>query len=447
MNDHSSTAPAQTTAAVPHIVIVGGGAGGLVLATRLAHQTHKHKLCKVTLVDESLTHVWKPLLHEIASGSLNSYEDELSYLAHAATHHYYFELGRVHGVDTANKRLLLDAFTDSDGREHIPARALSYDTLIMAIGSEVNDFGVPGVVEHAFRLDSRQQAERLHTHILGLYMAAQSRSLETPELDQGLAINIIGAGATGVELATELYSTLSHMTRYGLSRIRPETLRINVVEAAPSILGGQSDKVVREAQTALTKMGINVLLNTRITGIHGDHITTAEGEEIPTSITVWTTGVKAPAFLTQCEGLTLNRNNQIIADDHLRATGIEGVYAIGDCAAVTQDGRPLGPRAQVAQQQAVYLAKSLADGLRGKPQVPFVFRDKGSFISLGSNNSAATIMTSLMGNFNIHGISAKWAYLALYRQHQLELLGFYRASIQVIKDVLTRAVGPRLKLH
>lgn len=212
------------------IVIVGGGAGGLELATRLGRTLGKRGKAQVTLVDANLTHIWKPLLHEVAAGSLNSSEDELNYVAQAKWNHFEFQLGRMQGLDRAGKRVRLAALVDENGVELVPERDIAYDTLVIAVGSTTNDFGTEGAAEHCIFLDTRAQAERFHRQLLGQYLRAHTGHDAN---NNAVSIAIIGAGATGVELAAELHHAAQMLAAYGLDRIRPEDLHISLVEAGP----------------------------------------------------------------------------------------------------------------------------------------------------------------------------------------------------------------------
>ena len=143
------------------IVIVGGGAGGLELATRLGRTLGKRGKARITLIDANLTHIWKPLLHEVAAGSLNSSADELNYVAQAKWNHFEFQMGRMSGLERERKCVHLAASFDEHGVELVPARTLSYDTLVIAVGSTTNDFGTKGAAEHCIFLDTREQAEQI----------------------------------------------------------------------------------------------------------------------------------------------------------------------------------------------------------------------------------------------------------------------------------------------
>ena len=148
------------------IVIVGGGAGGLELATRLGRTLGRRKLALVTLVDRARTHLWKPLLHQVAAGSMDLNDHELDYLYQARWHHFQFRLGRMDGLNRAKKEIHLAPTMDEDGREVIPARTIAYDTLVIAVGSTTNDFGTPGAREHAISLDNPRQAALFHSRLL-----------------------------------------------------------------------------------------------------------------------------------------------------------------------------------------------------------------------------------------------------------------------------------------
>jgi NADH:ubiquinone reductase (H+-translocating) len=220
-----------------HIVIVGGGAGGLELATQLGNTLGKRKQAEITLIDASLTHLWKPLLHEVAAGTLNSHEDELSYLAQANWHHFRFRLGRVNKVDRDHKQISTAPTLDANGKEYIPQRIFSYDTLILAVGSISNDFGINGIQEFCHFIDQQNQANYFHQHLLRSYYTGHTQNENMREGQ--LHIAIAGAGATGVELAAELYASTRQLIEFGLDRIDADKhLKITIIEAAERILPG-----------------------------------------------------------------------------------------------------------------------------------------------------------------------------------------------------------------
>lgn len=426
------------------IVIVGGGAGGLELATRLGHSLGKSQQAQIILVDAALTHIWKPLLHEVAAGTINSYEDELNYFAHASKNYFEFHLGRMQNIDRQQKSILLESLTNGENVVIAPERSIRYDTLIIAVGSTSNDFGTPGARENCIFLDARPQADRFQREFLSLYLQAQARSL-AEQHPQYLNIAIIGAGATGVELAAELHHAAHEFTRYGLTSIDPRNVNITLIEAANRILPGLPPQVSQKAETELKKLGVNVLTTRRVTAVHGDSIECDGGVSIPANLKVWSAGIKAPDFLNQIAGLETNRINQLVVKPTLQTTLDDNIFAFGDCASYTPLGqsRPVPPRAQVANQQSILLAKSMKARLNQQPLPEFTFNDKGSLVSLSQKNTVG----NLMGNINVQGMIARIMYVSLYRLHQVAIHGFFKTGVLVFKDALARSSGPRLKLH
>ncbi len=432
-------------ASTPHrVVIVGGGAGGLELATRLGNSLGKFSKAQVILVDATLTHIWKPLLHEVAAGTINSYEDELNYFAHGAKNHFEFHLGRMRDIDRINKRLILEPLTDGEGHEIAPERSLRYDDLVISIGSTSNDFGTAGAKDNCIFLDSRAQADRFQREFLNLYLKAQARAIDNPS-PQGLNIAIIGAGATGVELAAELQHAAHEFTRYGLDSIDPRNVSITLIEAADRILPVLPVKVSENATKQLNNFNIKVLTSKRVVAIHADAVECDGGVMIPATLKVWSAGIKAPDFLKEIAGLETNRINQLVVNRHLQSTRDASIFAFGDCASFTPAGaeRPVPPRAQVANQEAIVLAKIIKAKIEGKPLPIFSFNDKGSLISLGDTNTVG----NLIGNINVQGIFARLMYLSLDRLHQVALHGFFKTGVLMAKDLLSRTSGPTLKLH
>ncbi|WP_169818453.1 NAD(P)/FAD-dependent oxidoreductase, partial [Legionella parisiensis] len=179
---------------VPKIVIVGGGAGGMELAALLGNKYGKKGKAAITLVDCTPTHIWKPLLHEVAAGSFFTNENEIDYLAYAATHHFHFVLGALEGLDRGKKEIYLSPFYSHE-QEVLPKRTLSFDILIIAVGSVANDFSIPGVREHCLFLDNIHQAVYFHRELLNHFM----RLSQQPQQSQ-FNLVIVGGGATGIEL-------------------------------------------------------------------------------------------------------------------------------------------------------------------------------------------------------------------------------------------------------
>ena len=436
----------MTNSEAPRIVIVGGGAGGLVLATLLGRKLGKRQKAHITLVDSQLTHIWKPLLHEVAAGSLNPYEDELNYFAQAYRNDFEFQPGAMTSIDRERRVIVLDDMQDTSGNVVLEARELPYDYLVLATGSLSNDFGTPGAAAFTMPLDTRLQAEHFHRTMLSHYYRAKAKGNS-----ETLSIAIVGAGATGVELAAEVHHAARILTRYGLDEIEPANVVINLIEAAPRILPALEERISNGAAEQLQRIGVRVWVNQKVESVNAKGITTADGTFIPAQIRVWAAGVKAAQLLKNFGGLSNGKNNTLLVDDNLR-TEDPRIFALGDCAYCLEtlpDGsqRPVPPRAQSAFLQAKWLTRHFPELIEGKQVPPFRYKDYGSLISLSNKRAIGKIMGNLTGKINVEGRIARIMYLSLYRRHQAVLYGWTRMIVFVFKDLLIRNSGPRLKMH
>ncbi|WP_163835475.1 NAD(P)/FAD-dependent oxidoreductase [Spartinivicinus ruber] len=437
------------SSAVPHVVIVGGGAGGMVLATRLGKKLGKKQLAKVTLVDQAETHLWKPLLHEVAAGSIDYTANEVNYKAHAKRNHYMFVQGKLTEIDRKNKQLTIAPLLDSDEEEIFPARELSYDYLIIAIGSNSNNFGVEGVAENCKTLDNYSQAKQFHHRFLKQYNQVEQR----PE--KPLKIVIVGAGATGVELAAELRHAAYELAHYGNQQVPVDQVKITIIEGAPRILPALPERISNAAERELTKLAINIVAGESVVKVTSQGVALGNGNLVEGELLIWAAGVKAPDVLTTLDGLEVNRLNQLQVLPNLQTKQDPNIFALGDCAeCILQEGdRPLSPRAQVAYQQAVYLSKAIAH-LITKPanetkQYPnFSFHDHGSLVSFSRYGAVGQLMGGLLkGSLMLEGILARWSYQMLYRMHQSSLHGYFLTVLYWLSDKLNKVLRPRLKLH
>lgn len=438
----------MTRAALPRIVVIGGGAGGLELASRLGRKLGRRKRARITLIDCSLTHLWKPLLHEVAAGTLDSYEDALDYLAQARWRGFEFLLGRFYGLDRERKSLHLAPTLGSDDAVIIPERTISYDLLVVAIGSVTNDFGIAGVREYCTFLDSRGQADDFQQRLLETYMQAQTQGIP---LNSGLLnVAIVGAGATGVELAAELHHTARQFVAYGFDRIVPEKdVKLTIVEAAERILPALPARLAEPAAEELKRLGVALYTGKRVTRVTQNGLYMHDGQFIHAALKVWAAGIKAPDFLKDIGGLETNRANQLVVRQTLQTTRDDDIFALGDCASCPRPGhdRPVPPTAQAAHQQASLLARSLARRLKGKTAPRYVYHDYGSLVSLSEYTTVGNLMGNLMGSIWLEGWIARVVYRSLYRLHQKALFGALRTLLLVIADFLTRPTRPRTKLH
>jgi NADH dehydrogenase len=427
------------------IVVVGGGAGGLELATRLGEKFGRRGRAQVTLVDRSRTHLWKPLLHEVAAGSMDMHDHQLDYLAQARWHRFTFALGALAGLDRSAREVVVARVLDDEGAEILPERRIGYDTLVIAIGSESNDFHTPGVREHAFTLDNTWQAHLFHRRLVNACFRANYAAQ-----GENIDIAIVGAGATGVELAAELHNTIRVLAGYGLAHFDPaKQIHITIVEAGPRILAGLPDHIAEGALKVLAELGVEVLVSEKVVSVDAKGLETASGREVRGDFVVWAAGIRCADVLKDLDGLETNRINQLVVLPTLQSTRDPDVFAIGDCAAAPwKDGRTVPPRAQSAHQRSSHLVKTVARRLAGEAPLPYRYHDFGSLVSLGDYDTVGQIMGFISSEkFRVEGWFARVVYVSLYRQHIWALHGFWRMALDTAARWLRRQVDPKVKLH
>jgi len=439
----------ETSNALHHIVIVGGGAGGLELAVRLGKRLGKKRKARITLVDANRTHLWKPLLHQVAAGTLDSHADEREYYALARSKHFEFRLGRMQALSRDKKEIYLSPTIDEDGNELLPQQAIAYDQLVIALGSQTNDFGTQGAKENCIMLDSLPAAERFHQKLINCCLRAQSQNQNAGE--GRFTVTIIGGGATGVELAAELHMTTKILSSYGLVNFHPEKeLKIVIVDASPRLLQMLPERLSDAVAKELRSIAIEIHTNEKVVEVSKEGVAMASGKFIPSGIVVWAAGIKAPDFLKNIDGLETNRLNQLVVQSNLQTTLDPRIFAIGDCCACPQgEGLPnVPPRAQSAHQQASCLADSLCRSLAGKSLKEFVYKDHGSLVSLGNYSTVGSLMGAIAsGSVFIEGTLAKWMYWSLHKHHQVAVNGWFHTWLSTWAETIDRVRNPRIKLH
>jgi NADH dehydrogenase len=440
---------APATAGPHHIVVVGGGAAGLELVTRLGKTLASKGRIRVTLVERSRTHLWKPLLHAVAAGSMDPGEHEVNLLAQAHWSNFAYRLGAMCGLDRGRKEVLIAAVHDEEGREITPPSAIGYDTLVMAVGSVTNDFGTPGAATHAVPLETVAQAVRFNHRLINACIRAHTQA--GPVRPGQLHVAIIGAGATGTELAAELHSTARQVVAFGFDRIDPSTdIRIVLIEAAARILPALPERISIATTALLQQMGVEVRAGARVAEVTADGVRLADGGFIASELVVWAAGVKGPDFLKDLDGLETTRSNQLVVLPTLQTTRDPDIFAVGDCAACPRPGHdlPVPPRAQAAHQQASHLLRQFRRRLEGKPLEPFVYRDFGSLVSLGHYSTVGSLMGFVVGkSMFIEGYFARLMYRSLYKMHEYALHGGRRLIMGTLSRSLSRSAVPKVKLH
>ncbi|MCO5121678.1 MAG: NAD(P)/FAD-dependent oxidoreductase [Burkholderiaceae bacterium] len=433
------------------IVIVGGGAGGLELACKLGRKLGRGSgRDRVTLVDRQLFHVWKPSLHEVAAGTLDIHQEGMSYEMLAHDNGFRFVFGAMTGLDAVAREVSVAAVHDEAGEVLVPPRQVPYDVLVISVGSASNHFGVPGAAERTVSLDSPADAERFRMAMLKLLTSAELR--RSAGADVGVDIVIIGAGATGVELAAELREASVVHSHYGFRRIDPvRDVRITLLEGADRILAPLPEKVSVAAATLLRERQVRIETGCQVTGITESEVADAQGRRFPADLVVWAAGIKAPEFLSSL-GLPTARNGAIEVGPDLRVRGHDSIFALGDCAfCLSGDGTPVPPRAQAAHQQASFLYKALvrrAGGDRGAPHGRYVYRDYGSLVSIGTRDSVGNLMGNLFrSTWYVQGLVARLMYASLHLMHHRAVLGTVRTGVLAIARFLVRRARPQVKLH
>ncbi|MBA0168023.1 MULTISPECIES: NAD(P)/FAD-dependent oxidoreductase [Pectobacterium] len=433
------------TSSTKKIVIVGGGAGGLELATSLGHKLGRKKKAEITLVDRNHSHLWKPLLHEVATGSLDDDMDALSYLAHARNHYFQFQLGMLTDIDREQQQIQLAEVCDEQGEVLVAARRIPYDILVVALGSTSNDFGTPGVKDHCIFLDNPKQARRFHNEMLNLFLKFTANQDEKERVN----IAIVGGGATGVELSAELHNAVKQLHSYGFDGLDNQTLNVTLVEAGERILPALPPRISAAAHQELNNIGVRVLTKTMVTSAESGGLNTKDGEFIEADLMVWAAGIKAPDAMKEIAGLETNRINQLVVEPTLQTTRDPNIFAIGDCASCPQEGGGfVPPRAQAAHQMASRCHSNIIALLNGQTLKPYVYKDHGSLVSLSKFSTVGSLMGNLMrGSVMVEGRIARFVYISLYRMHQVALHGYVKTGLMMLVGGINRVIRPRLKLH
>lgn len=430
------------------IVIVGGGAGGLELVRKLGERFRRQHF-DIILVEPHATHIWKPLLHEVAAGSLDANLDEVGYREHARRWGYRFFQGRLESIDRDARQIAIAPLLDEDGAEIIGRQTIRYDYLVLALGSVTNAYNTPGADKHCIFLDDRGQADRFRLKLLNQCLRVSRQMSADPASDAHVRIAIVGGGATGVELAAELYNAAAGLRHYGLEVFDESRLEISLIEAGARILPALPEKLAEAAHEELEALGVRVLVGARVAEVTPTGVVTASRETIHADLRVWAAGVKGPDFLRGIGGLETNANNQLVVHRTLQTTRDDRIFALGDCAACPQDdGKLVPPRAQSAHQMADTVFANLCALLQSKPLKRFAYHDHGSLVSLSRYSTVGSLMGGLIGGkLAIEGRLARLVYIGLYQMHLIAIHGWLRGVALILIGHVNAVIRPRLKLH
>lgn len=440
----------STPARKTQIVVVGGGAGGLELVRRLGARLGRERF-DIILVEKNRTHIWKPLLHEVAAGSLDANLDEVGYRSHAHRWGYRYFFGSLEDIDRAAREVVIAPVLDEDGSEIIARHRIRYDYLVVAIGAVSNDFGTPGVRSHCMFLEDRLQADRFRQRLLNHCLRVSRAMSSDPAADARVSIAIVGGGATGVELAAELFNAAAGLRHYGLEVFDESRLKVTLIEAGPRILPQLPEKLAKAAHEELETLGVRVLTGTAVTEVTASGMVLKDGTLLPADLRVWAAGVRAPDILREIAGLETNRNAQLVVGPTLQTTRDGRIFALGDCAACTDaaTGKGVPPRAQAAHQMADTVYRNLRKLIAGRDELAeFTYRDRGSLVSLSRFSTVGSLMGNLVGGrMAIEGRLARFVYLSLYRMHLIAIHGWPKGLALMAVGRVNQVIRPRLKLH
>jgi NADH dehydrogenase len=304
------------------------------------------------------------------------------------------------------------------------------------------------VSQHAIPLETPEQAVRFNHRLVNACIRADAQP--DPVRPGQLHVVIVGAGATGTELAAELHRTTREVVAFGLDRIDPERdIHITLIEAADRVLPALPPRISDATTRLLRSLRVDVRTNSKVTEVRADGVQLADGGFIPSELVVWSAGVKGPDVLSRLDGLEINQIGQLVVTPTLQTTRDPDIFAIGDCAACPQPGGAgdVPPRAQAAHQEASHLVKQLPRRLTGAPLEPYVYRDFGSLVSLG-RSTVGNLMGFLVGkSFFIEGYFARLMYRSLYKIHEAALHGLANVILGTIGRTFGRRNAPVVKLH
>ena len=429
-----------------NVVIVGGGAGGLELACKLGRKLGREH---VTLVERSLNHIWKPTLHEVAAGTLDTNQEGLSYSMLAYENNFTFVYGVFSALDlTVNEITVSPSEGETRGVVY-SERKIAFTKLCIAVGSTSNYYNTPGAADNTISLNTTGDADRFRIEMMNQMIRAEY------EKSQGqpgaVDVVIIGAGATGVELAAELREASGIYANYGFTHLTPDKdIRITLLEGSDRILAPLTERVSKGATHLLAKRNVEVKTGCRVSHIEKDHLLDADGNRYDFNVCVWAAGIKAPALLSTL-GLPVNKLGQLEVTERLNVKGFDHLYAIGDCSSCIQpDGKPVPPRAQSAHQQADYVYKAILSASQGREPAkkPYTYKDHGSLVSIGTQTSVGSLMGALTGgSLFVDGMFARWLYMSLHLMHHMAILGFVRTMGLAIARMLVKRSTALVKLH
>lgn len=410
----------------PRVIIIGGGFGGVEAARRL-----KDKEVEVLLIDRNNFHTFQPLMYQVATGTLAA--DAISFPIRKmfkSQQNFRFRMAEVTEIDHA-QRLVRTSVGDYD-----------YDYLIVASGATSNFFGNKQVEKYSLPMKSIHEALNIRSYVLQNLEEAVLRK-NYHDRERFLNFVVVGGGPTGVELSGAIAEIQLHMLKKDYPELSQNEMKVYLVEGTGKILSALSEKSSQDAERYLRDLGVNVLLNTQVTGYDGNTITFSNGESIPTKTVIWGAGVMGQ-FPAGIHPEIIQRGNRIQTDGQCRVTGMENVYAIGDVAAMITPDTPRGLPgvAPAAQQQGAYVAKHILKTMNNQQSADFKYFDKGSMATIGRNKAVVD-----MGSFHMKGFLAWLTWMFV---HLVSIFGFRNKLVTFVNwsiKFFTKNSGIRLIIN
>lgn len=366
------------------VVIVGAGFGGLACARKL----RRSGSFRVTLVDRNPYQLFSPLLYQVATASLP--EDDIAFPVRTAYREVQFIRAEVTNIDVSGKQITLSG-----------GKTITYDDLVLAVGSEGTTFGIPGVAEHTFQMKSVYDARNIRTSLLRNYESVEDGILPIESLN----VVIVGGGPTGVELAGAVRELQGEIKRE-FEHLAPKAT-VTLLEAGPRLLPSFQPSSSEHARKALTKMGVDVRLNAAVVEATPSSLRLKDGTELVAGTRIWAAGVVAPPRW-KALGDT-ERGNRLKVNSHLQLN--DSTWVIGDTASFAgADGKALPMIAPVAIQQGRHVARQMIRRERGEQFKAFTYRDKGQMATIGRRKAVVEVRPWLRFN----GTLAWLTWLALH---------------------------------
>lgn len=400
------------------IVIVGGGFAGLHLVRRLERIVRPGEI-ELTLLDRHNYHLFTPLLYQVATGELPPHAVAYPLRAPIAHARQRFIQTEVEGVDLEQRAVLT------------PDGIFSYDHLVLVPGSVTNDFGVPGVQEHALPMKFLADGLKVRSRILGSFERA-AREPDRERRKALLSFVLVGAGPVGVETASSLRDLMDHSLRsmYPEIDVAGET-SITLIDSGDRVLSAMDERLSRIASDRLKRQGINVVLGTLVSEVGEGIVLTKGGAQFRAHTIIWAGGVRAHPLITGLAGVALARDKRLVVDQSFRA-GRDDLFSFGDAAYFEHDGNPLPQLAQVAVLQAPAVARDLMRLIRGQALEPFAYHRKGDLVALGRTHAGAELARA--GNIVLGGLPAWTVWRANYL---LQLLGVRNRATLLVEWILS----------